>query len=171
MSTNQKNESTIAINLLQQAAKREQAVKLFSAIALLILAVVLITLFFEKNTLFSIIGLLALLLAVQFGYQYFLYRKVNQMPLFLLLERKPQDIVWVYALVTERMPFGFKINHNALMYFKLIDRDSICLSVPAKRVEVISKGLNHLLPHATFGFSEDKEQLYIAAPEMLLRDS
>lgn len=169
MSNNQKNEISIAINFLQEAAKREQRTKLLSAIVLLVLAIILIALFFGENNLLSVVGLIALLLAVQFGYQYFKYPDVKQMPLFLLLQRKPQDIVWVYSVVTERMPFGFKINHNALMYFKLLDRDSICIGVPSDRAEVISSGLNHLLPHATFGFSEDKEQLYMAAPEMLLR--
>ena len=169
MSTNQKSESVIAINLLQEAAKREQRTKLLSAIALLIFAIVFIALFFGKNNSLSVVGLIALLFAVQFGYQYFKYPDVKQMPLFVLLKRKPQDIVWVYSVVTERMPFGFKINHNALMYFKLLDRDSICIAVPSDRAEVISSGLNHIVPHATFGYSEDKEQLYMAAPEMLLR--
>lgn len=170
MSTNQKDESAIAINLLQQAAKKEQRTKLLSAIVLLVFAIALIALFFGKNNFLSVIGLIALLFSVQFGYQYFRYPVIQQMPLFVLLKRKPQDIVWVYSVVTERMPFGFKINHNALMYFKLLDRDSICIAVPAERAEIISSGLNHLLPHATFGFSEDKEQLYMAAPEMLLRE-
>ncbi|MEM6697886.1 MAG: hypothetical protein AAF806_31985 [Bacteroidota bacterium] len=169
MSTNQKSESAIAINLLKEAAKREQRTKLLSAMVLLVFALVFIALFFGKNNPLSVVGLIALLFAVQFAYQYFKYLDVQQMPLFVLLKRKPQDIVWVYSVVTERMPFGFKINHNALMYFKLLDRDSICLAVPAERAEVISSGLNYLLPHATFGFSEDKEQLYMAAPEMLLR--
>ncbi|MEL6718390.1 MAG: hypothetical protein AAFP82_06725, partial [Bacteroidota bacterium] len=139
-------------------------------IALLVFSIILIALFFGKNNLLAVVGLISLLFAVQFGYQYFRYPDVKQMPLFLLLKRKPQSIVWVYSVVTERMPFGFKVNHNALMYFKLIDRDSICLAVPSERAEIISSGLNHLLPHATFGYSEDKEQLYLAAPEMLLRD-
>jgi len=170
MSSNQKDDLTVAINLLQQAAKKEQRTKLLSAIVLLVFAVALIALFFGKNNLLSVVGLIALLFAVQFGYQYFRYPDVQQMPLFVLLKRKPQNIVWIYSVVTERMPFGFKINHNALMYFKLLDRDSICIAVPAERAEVISNGLNYLLSHATFGFSEDKEQLYMAAPEMLLRE-
>ncbi|MEM8526756.1 MAG: hypothetical protein AAGG68_19100 [Bacteroidota bacterium] len=169
--SSQKEETEIALHFLQEAAKREQRTKLWSAAGLLAFSIVLIALFFGKNNLLAVVGLIALLFAIQFAYQYFKYLEVQQMPLFLLLKRKPQDIVWVYSIVTERMPFGFKINHNALMYFKLIDKDDICLTVPAERAELISSGLNHLLPHATFGYSEDKEQLYMASPEMLLRET
>ncbi|MEM9846980.1 MAG: hypothetical protein AAF847_03755 [Bacteroidota bacterium] len=170
MTENQKNELDISLNLLRQAAKKEQQRKLITAIVMIVLGVLLLVFFFEKNTALSIVGLLLLFFGVQFAYQYFRYRTIEAMPLFSTLKYRPNTIVWVYAVVTERMPFGFKIHQNAIMYFKLIDGDSISIAVPAERAEVICAGLNYVLPHASFGYTKDREQWYMAAPEMLLRD-
>lgn len=170
MNQDQQNEVEIALNLLRQAATKEQKQKLLSAIVLVLLGIILLIFFFEKNTALSIAGLLAVLFGIQFAYQYFRYPSLDKMPLFHLLKYKTDAIVWVYSVITERMPFGFKLNQNAIMYFKLIDGDDISLSVPSNGAKTISNGLNHLLPHATFGFTQDREQWYMAAPEMLLKE-
>ncbi|MEM9887445.1 MAG: hypothetical protein AAF849_16235 [Bacteroidota bacterium] len=170
MTRNQGNELEIAMNLLRQAAQKEQRTKLIVSVGMTLAGIALLVLFFEKNTALSIVGLLFLFFGIQFGYQYFRYREVDKMPIFNVLKYRPKSIVWVYSVVTERMPFGFKINQNALMYFKLINGDTMSISVPSERAEMISAGLNYLLPQASFGYTEDREQWFMAAPEMLLRD-
>ena len=37
-----------------------------------------------------------------------------------------------------------------------------------KQFEVISAGLNHLLPHTTFGFTKEREERYVTDPSSLL---
>jgi hypothetical protein len=87
-----------------------------------------------------------------------------------LLEHHPRQIVWVYSIVTERLPFGFNVARAGLMYFKLADGDEITVSLPAERLPWISRYLNDRLPHATFGYSRDREQWYLASPYLLLRE-
>jgi len=86
-----------------------------------------------------------------------------------MLQKEPKRIVWVYSIVTKRMPFGFQINQSGTMYFKLLDGDELTLSFPASELKSISEMLNYHLPHATFGYTKEREQWYMAHPELLLR--
>ena len=85
-----------------------------------------------------------------------------------LLKNK-EDIVWVYSILTQRMPFGLQINRQAILYFKLIDSNEITLTVPEKDLSDISLFLNQHLPHASFGYTQERAQWYMANPALLLR--
>ncbi len=87
--------------------------------------------------------------------------------LIQLLLNDPRKIVWVYSLSTQSMPYGFHINRFGLMYFKLIDGDELSVSLPANKLRAVSKSLNAHLPHATFGYTKEREQWYMAHPGML----
>lgn len=170
MTEDQENELIIAMNLLRQSAAREQQIKLIVGSVLVTVGLLLLLFFFEENTLFPIAGLTALAFGIHSAYAYFTYRDLDRLPLFQTLKYRPKQIVWIYAVMTERMPFGFKVSRNALMYFKLIDGQTYDVKVSPKRAEVISAGLNHLLPHTTFGYTEERELRYQKAPATLLRE-
>lgn len=170
MTEDQENELIIAMNLLKQAAARDQRIKLIVAGVLVSVGLFLLLFFFEENTLFPIAGLTALAFGIHSAYAYFTYRDLDRLPLFQTLKYRPQQIVWIYSVLTERMPFGFKVSRNALMYFKLIDGQDYDVRVSPKRAEVISAGLNHLLPHTTFGYTEARELRYQEKPAHLLRE-
>ena len=87
-----------------------------------------------------------------------------------LLTKQPQKIVWVYTIITQRMPFGLEWSKSGTIYFKLINGEELTVTMPAKHITFVSRSLNKLLPHATFGFTKDREQWYMASPEMLLKD-
>jgi hypothetical protein len=53
---------------------------------------------------------------------------------------------------------------------KLRDGDDISVSLSTDDLKAISKYLNDLLPHATFGYTKDREQWFMASPLMLLRE-
>lgn len=95
--------------------------------------------------------------------------KVEDRPLMRILLHEPERIVWVYSIVTERMPFGLQLMNDGLMYFKLIDGDEFTLSFPAHQLHAVSEMLNQRLPHATFGYTKEREQWYLVDPALLIR--
>ncbi|MCR9100062.1 MAG: hypothetical protein NXI25_08935 [bacterium] len=53
---------------------------------------------------------------------------------------------------------------------KLRDGDDISVSLSTDDLKAVSKYLNGLLPHATFGHTKGREQWFMASPLMLLRE-
>ena len=71
---------------------------------------------------------------------------------------------WIYWFII------FNAINTSIVYFKLIDGDEITLSIPEKELNTLMKELNRRLPHATFGYTKDREQWFMAEPALLLRD-
>ena len=94
---------------------------------------------------------------------------VDKSPLLKILRYQPERIVWVYSVVTQRMPFGFKFSQNGTLYFKMIDGQDYSVSLPSKYLSYVSKSLQKHLPMATFGYTRDREQWYMASPELLIK--
>ena len=68
------------------------------------------------------------------------------------------------------MPFGFYLWETGQMYFKLVDGQEICLFVPARKLRMVSRFLNKVLPHATFGYSPENAQLFRENPLQLIKN-
>lgn len=159
-----------AIVILKKALKKEWRQQVLASFALGLAGLSLLYFFYPQYWILS--GLGFLLSPIGFG---LCLHKIRQgegrhNQLMELLESKPEQIVWVYTVVTQRMPFGFALSNNGLLYFKLLDGDEICLSLPVTQLKLVSKTLNRLLPHATFGYDDNKAQWYLADPAMLIRD-
>lgn len=159
-----------AIAILKKALKKEWRQQVLASFALGLAGLSLLYFFYPKYWILS--GLGFLLSPIGFG---LCLKKVRQgegqhNQLMTLLEKEPSKIVWVYSVVTQRMPFGFALSNNGLLYFKLLDGDEICLSLPVTQLKLVSKTLNRLLPHATFGYDDNKAQWYLADPLLLLKD-
>ena len=88
--------------------------------------------------------------------------------LWYLLNENPKQIVWVYSITTQTMPFGFHLWDTGTMYFKLLDGDEITVGLPTKKLKMVSKFLNRLLPHASFGYSEERQAQFEKDPKLLL---
>ncbi len=157
------------IRTLLRAIERESMVKLILCLALFIAGMTLVGTTLKSSLLLSLIGFFAVLWSLRLCA--FAARELHSedSKLYYILRHQPRRIVWVYAVVTQRMPFGLTFSRQAVLYFKMIDGDEITVSVPARKVRLISKTLNRLLPHATFGYSEEKARTYDKQPEMLRR--
>ncbi len=114
-------------------------------------------------------GLACALLGIRFIFHLLQEKGTSGPRLFYLLEHRPRHIVWVYAVVTERLPFGLQFGSSCTMYFKLLDGDEVSVGLSVKEQRDVSATLNRLLPHATFGYTRDREQWYMADPAMLIR--
>ena len=161
-------DSNKAVQLLQNAIERELYLKRVFSMLLCLLGLVFILLFASKTWLLSGLGVCAFVAGgvLTFG---LMRQSSHNNPLMNLLNDQAEDIVWVYVIVTQRMPFGLRFTENAVFYFKKIDRTDLTLGVPHMHIPVISRYLNQKLPHATFGYTRDREQWYMAAPEILIR--
>lgn len=94
---------------------------------------------------------------------YWLYRILTDQPIAYWrreLRDNPDDIVWVYGMVTERMPFGFRLGAMATLH--LMDRDGgmHAFGLKPKELKLVTKTLNRVLPHADFGYSPEREMKY-----------
>ena len=87
-----------------------------------------------------------------------------------LLLNSPTKIVWVYSILTQRMPFGLQTTRQAVLYIKKLDGDEISLEVEEKDLPKIMEYLNQRLPHASFGYTPERAQWYLAEPALLLQD-
>jgi hypothetical protein len=159
-----------SMSLLRRAIRREQAQKLLASAALLAFGGTLCYAFFALNIPLTVIGLVCAVLGLRYTAYFLTHRRIEDSPLLRLLKHQPGQIVWVYSLVTEWLPFGLQMGRNATLYFKLLDGDEITLGIPQKDLKLVSHLLNRLLPHASFGYTRDREQWYLASPAMLLQD-
>lgn len=136
--------------------------------AVLLLGAAFVAFFFQSSNLLVVIGLFFCGLGLYQLIQLLPYRSLRRHPILEKLYGDPGRIVWVYSVVTQRMPYGLEVRAYGLLYFKLVDGEDLCVSMPARHLRIVSRCLNRMLPHATFGYSPNKEQLYRIDPQMLI---
>ena len=159
----------LPFRLFAEPLRRDWYLRLFFA-SLLILAGSGLSYFsFSKSTLVSIIGLSGILGAVKMFSLLVQQRTLARHPVIQQLELQPLDIVWIYTVHTQRMPFGLKIFDNGLLYLKLINGKDHCISLPAGKLKLASHFLHRHLPHVSVGYNEERAQWYRVAPELLLQ--
>jgi general stress protein CsbA len=162
---------TAAFRQIANSLIRERNQKLAVGIVSIILGILLTArLNFQKNE--WILGVLALsflvgglLIIVNLIKNW----QLEKLQLVNLLKNNPKEIVWIYSIQTNRLPFGIQFTYDCTMYFYLLNRDFITVDLPKQKVIETSETLNLYLKHATFGYSEDNEQWYMANPELLLK--
>lgn len=153
-----------------KAEIRENKLILLVFLTIASLGLFLFVFSFNKNIFLMFWAIGITFLGSFFAWRRFILIKKRQFPLSNLLRDEPEKIVWVYSILTQRMPFGFEVNQTGTMYFKLIDGDELTVSLPADQLKSVSRSLNTRLPHATFGYTKEREQWFMAHPAMLLKD-
>jgi hypothetical protein len=157
------------MRLIRRAVLREILIQFFLYMGLMLVSLAVTWYCSRTSALFTLAGLFFSFLGGLYCIRLSRYWPVDHHPLLQLLDHEPGQVVWVYTLVTERMPYGLSTSRYGLLYFKLIDGEELCISIPVQRLRLVSHYLNRLLPHATFGYSPNKEQLYRINPEMLVQ--
>ena len=100
------------------------------------------------------------------------YRSLNPAKLLILrtLQNKPKDIVWSHQYILQNMPFGIEVFKVCDVYLYTRHGHRDCIRVKMEQLKEIQEALEKDLPHATFGYSVEREQLFRANPDMLYRD-
>jgi hypothetical protein len=94
---------------------------------------------------------------------WWLFRILTEQPLAFWrkqLREEPESIVWVYGIVTERMPFGFKTTATATLHLIEDDGDIHAFGMRPDELKLVTKTLNRVLHEADFGYSPEKEMKY-----------
>lgn len=144
--------------------------QLLAALLLCLLGICLCYFFFQKNAIWTIIGLVLTVLGLRLVFKTTKIWRVEDHPLIRTLMDHPRQVVWVYSLLTERMPFGFQFSKSGTLYIKMMDGTEFSVSLPAQKLKLVSKTLSRLLPHASFGYSVQRQQWFLHDPERLRKD-
>lgn len=158
------------MQLLCKALLREIGLQMLFALLLTVGSMFLIGYFFNENAILTALGLMGFPLGLRFFFQAAKQAELDANHLLLLLNHNPEKIVWVYALDTQRHPFGFEFMHSGVLYFKMEDGDEISVSLPAKKLKLVSRFLNRILIDSTFGYTKERAQMYERNPNALRRD-
>ncbi|MFQ5445897.1 MAG: hypothetical protein ACE5FF_03095 [Saprospiraceae bacterium] len=65
------------------------------------------------------------------------------------------------------MPFGFHLWDRGEMYFMLMDGSEVSISLPAVQLKMVLRFMNKLLPHASFGYSAERQRQFEMDPATL----
>ncbi len=160
---------TLAEEIIAASIKREHRMQTFFALLGLVVSIGMLYAFYDKNTFLFIIGIAMILGALVLLRTVWRYSSIEAHPIMRQLQDRPKEVIWVYAMVIERMPFGIHLNRSSTMFFKKTDGTEICFSIPYKKLKSLHQSLEKQLPHATFGYSIEKAQWYTANPWMLYR--
>lgn len=116
------------------------------------------------------IGLTLVLLGFKVLYDQLKTWDLYKHELMRTIQQHPKDIVWIYSIITKLSPFGINLYSSGTLFFKLANGEEITLDASAKSLKLISSSLNNVLPHATFGYTQEREQWYMASPLLLLKN-
>ncbi len=118
-------------------------------------------------TLLWILACILLISGFKFLLDTILVKDLNNHPVIQCIRNNPETIVWVYSVVTTSQPYGVKIFDMSTMYFKLDDRTEYSIRIDGTKAFDLSKLLNPILPHTSFGYSKERDQWYMVEPNLL----
>ena len=154
-----------SMKLLCQAIIREKRLQLVAAVLLFCLGVVAVYFGWDTSRIIGVLGIGATLVGIWLTFKIAQQQNVTESRLVQLIFYDPDQIVWVYGLVTQHQPFGFNTTRSGVLYFNLVDGDSISVSLPAKRLKQVSFFLNRMLPRAVFGYTEERARQFAHDPQ------
>jgi hypothetical protein len=157
------------MRLLRRAIQQERQSKLVLAVFLFLGGGLFGFVFFLKKNILATLGLLALMIGLKLLWEVLRQPKVEGERLWQLLNTQRREIVWVYCTNTQLMPFGLYLWERGTMFFMLQDGDEISVGLPARKLKMVSRFLNKLLPHASFGYTAERQQQFEADPKLLLK--
>ncbi|MBR9921178.1 MAG: hypothetical protein GYB31_10100 [Bacteroidetes bacterium] len=144
-----------AIKILARCLRGERLWQTISASLLLLISTWLV--WWALPHWSGLMALIPLILSTWWILRLAPWRPLRNQQLFTILRESPEQIVWVYGLVNQMSPYGFRFMKQGILYFKLRDGSEISLSVPGERIKLISRFLNRVLPHALFGYTAERQ--------------
>lgn len=159
-----------AMRNLRNAILRELRMQFAMSLVLLAFGSGLCVLTFKINVVFSIIGLGLSMVGGKLVVDTTTNLRIDNHLLLNYLRYQPQQIVWVYSIITERAPFGIHLFRQGTLHFKLADGSDYTVGMQASKLKLVSKFLMRLLPHATFGYTVDREYTFRVSPERLRKE-
>ena len=144
---------------LWDSLERERRQQQFAAIGLMLVGLVTIVVgVAARTTVWPLVGGIAATTAL-----WWLFRLLSEQPLAELrrqLHDEPESIVWIYSTLTDRMPFGLKVQAAGTLYLVEADGTTQSYNLKPDHLRLVTKTLNRVLPAAEFGYTEERELTY-----------
>ncbi len=161
--------------ILKKALYKERLQKIILFLLLIFFAVSMATLAVTKQNqsiiqLTAVSSLITFLISLLFIRDILRQWDINKSEILQLIHFAPQNIVWVYDVKVNLVPFGIVVKSYNTLFFRLLNGDFRQIRVSEKYIKKIYNSLDIQLPHASFGYSQEKEQWYMANPALLYRD-
>ncbi len=170
MKQEQKIESNPILFLIQ-CIKKEKRVQYFVSFFTIILGGLFFYFSQGRNAALIIVSLILCVTGIKFFYDTLRSGEPQYYPIIKILSFHPIQIVWIYSILTENMPFGIKLFSKGRIVFKLENGEEYTISVPFKELKIVGEQLKKILPHASYGYSTEKMQWYIADPHLLYQEN
>lgn len=152
------------MNVIRLALEKELQQKKTAGWLFMALGVLMIFFFAAKIQLFAILGFLSVFGGVWLLSKTIRIRSLEQLPELQILLHEPQKVVWIYSVITQRMPFGFKMSAYGLVYLNMKDGATHCIEVPVEKLKLVTKYLSRLLPNVVVGYSEARAEQFDINP-------
>ncbi len=144
------------LNPLWESMERDRRQQQFAAVGVIILSLLCIVVGVVSRRLgWAMLGGAGCSAAL-----WWLFRILTEQPLAFWrrqFREEPETIVWVYGLVTERMPFGFKTVSVGTLHLVETDGTIHAFGMKPNELKLVTKTLNRVLPHAEFGYTPERE--------------
>ncbi|MCB0662111.1 MAG: hypothetical protein KDC24_05190 [Saprospiraceae bacterium] len=127
--------------------------------------------FLTRNIYLASIGLGLVILGT---YLFVIWSRIGvpeNAPIYKTLKFNPTEIVWVYTLKVEIMPFGIKLFRRDYLTFKFISGKEETIPVHCTKCLVLENWLKRVLPFATFGYSHERLKTFQEDPSKLKKDN
>ncbi len=156
------------ITIIAKAVSEERKTYLMVGLILLFMGGFLFWNGYQKNAALVIISLLLIVTGIKL-----LYDKIREphgfhAPIIIFLTGNKENVVWVYSIVKENMPFGLRLVGSGRVMLRTLDRREFSISISQENLAHLEELLRKHLPHATFGYSAEKENMYSIDPYLLL---
>lgn len=161
------------LQLLKLALVRDRNLKVCIGLLLVLVSIGCIILLARQFTPKTVYSLSFLLVFVGFAGVYFLIQGLLRYDtqsnfLLQLINYNPQLVVWVYYRKIESAPFGIRMMQFTTLFIFLSNREFIALPMPEREILTLLPKLKKRAPHAVFGYSKQREQLYNVSPDLLI---
>lgn len=159
-----------AKKIVERAISNEVRQLLHLGVWVMALGLFMIGRTFSSNPALAGIGFMFVGVSIYMLSQWHQLRKVKESPVLDALLKNPRKIVWVYPFITQIMPFGIELFKRSHIIMKLNDGQELSFRIKLKDQKLLLHWLKRLLPHAKFGYSQDKFTRYGQSPESFLND-
>ena len=125
----------------------------------------------ELTRLVSVILMILMLFLIWFFSHIYKNRDTKSNKLQQILTQQPRRIIWIYTVNYDIAPAGIYLYRRSTLVFNLQNREQLFLFGSPREVENAKRVLAKILPHATFGYTKEREQWFMASPLLLWNEN
>lgn len=169
---NKLDRSDLDIQIIETALRQNRNLKVGMGTSLILLSLTVILTTLDGMQARTALGIALLCMMLGFTGLYFLLNGILRYDtqknyLLKLITQQPEQVVWVYYLKVENMPFGVRVMQFTTLYIHLLNHEKISIQMSEAKIQLLMNLLRHRLANATFGYSKMREQLYQISPSLL----